>query len=1046
MKYSSEALSNAIRLLNQEQLKAVEQTEGPVLVIAGPGTGKTQILGARVGYILENTDTEPRNILCLTFTEAGAAAMRQRLASFIGPAAYDVRIFTFHGYCNRIIQENAEYFSDEKALQSADDIEKSEILREVINRIPKDSILKRWTGNIYFDLRNLDSFFQQMRKEAWTPEFIKSIVSQYLEKFKEDESNYYKRSGAGFQKGDFKQSAFDTLQRKFRRTTDAAELAPLYDAVKLEQGFYDYEDMILWVRDAFKNNAAILAEQQEQFHYILVDEYQDTNGAQNQLLDLLISGQESPNIFVVGDDDQSIYRFQGANVQNILDFNNQFSKIIQLVVLLNNYRSTKHIVESAKKLISHGQERLSNMIDSIDKNVRAAGRNMELEGKVQIRSYLNQIHEEAGLFVELQHLHNIGYNLSDVAVIYRKNKHAERIVQALASADIPYTIRREINALNEPIAKRIIELLKLIDSIYRNEAPTDWAFIPVLYLEAFAADPMDIQRILWQRTVDYKEGINNLPIYLQIGDRNWLDKAGVNAEPFLKIASVISSLLKVRAEKTVQVLFEKIIVLSGLLPQAIGQDSWTLQIITTLFDSIKNITEKKPHSEVSDILNHWQILQEESIGLPVQQVFGAQNAVNFITAHSSKGLEFKKVFVLYCTKDSWEKKGAPTGFSLPPLLDTVDDKPSEKEEERRLFFVAITRAEQELVCSYHIEKLNGKPEEPTRFIEEMKADNHFEINAVPIQLPVATVEDFVKRLYYEPVRIEMELLDHFKIDRVLEHFHLNVTALSKFLRCPLSFYFENILRIPSARTASAGYGSAIHESLNSLFAHWNKTKKLDYNVLWSAFEKSMMKFRSHFTDEEFARYMDLSKLNMPKYLAARIEEWKRPEIVLSEVPIKQAALGEIPLSGTLDKLELIDGMWKVTDYKTGNAKYALEHAKRPNAKNINGGDYWRQVVFYSILMREDSKSPRKMDIGVMDFIMPDEEGVFAQTIFDISTEEIQIVEEQIRDTWSKIKAHDMARGCNDKDCNWCKFVKNRKLYKADLPENALYLPGDEEED
>lgn len=316
-----QAFDEALGMLNQQQFDAVKQTEGPIMVMAGPGTGKTQLLGVRVGYILQNTDAKAHNILCLTFTNAGAVSMRSRLLSFIGPEAYNAHIYTYHAFCHSVIQDNIEYFGGYRELQLISDIEQIEILNQIIDELPKESLLKRFKGDLYYDRNNLLKLFSTMKQENWKSDMVDKNIADYEIEMREDESMIYKNSRKGkWEKGDFKQAAFDKFMEKYRKTKEAVALLGKYDQLLYERQRYDQQDTILFVIDAFEKNENLKLDYQERYKYILVDEYQDTNGSQNDLVFLLSDYWEKPNLFVVGDDDQAIYRFQGANMTSLTDF------------------------------------------------------------------------------------------------------------------------------------------------------------------------------------------------------------------------------------------------------------------------------------------------------------------------------------------------------------------------------------------------------------------------------------------------------------------------------------------------------------------------------------------------------------------------------------------------------------------------------------------------------------------------------------------------------------------------------------------------------
>jgi ATP-dependent DNA helicase UvrD/PcrA len=347
--------------LNEKQRLAVDTIEGPVMVIAGPGTGKTQILASRIGKILLETDASPGNILCLTYTEAGVVAMRKRLLHFIGPDAYKVNLFTFHAFCNEVIQDNLSLF-EKTSLDPISELEKIELFKKLIDSFPKNHLLKRYRGDVYFEIHNLDRLFSTMKKEGWSPSFINQKIDEYLADLPNRDEFIYKRRYKDFNAGDLKRDKIAEEKEKMEKLRAAVNEFDPFQQLMRRHDRYDFDDMINWVIKAFEENKNLLADYQERFLYILVDEYQDTSGTQNKIVELLINYWERPNVFVVGDDDQSIYRFQGANVENMLAFTETYKDDLLKVALVNNYRSVQPILDTSKTLIDRNNERLINKL------------------------------------------------------------------------------------------------------------------------------------------------------------------------------------------------------------------------------------------------------------------------------------------------------------------------------------------------------------------------------------------------------------------------------------------------------------------------------------------------------------------------------------------------------------------------------------------------------------------------------------------------------------------------------------------------------------
>jgi DNA helicase-2/ATP-dependent DNA helicase PcrA len=463
-KYNQNFLS-ALEKLNENQLKAVNQTEGPVLVIAGPGTGKTQILAARIGNILLKTDTLAHNILCLTYTDAGAVAMRKRLFEFIGPEAYRVNIYTFHAFCNDIIQENLDYFG-KLELEAISDLERMELFRKLVDSFGSNHPLKRFRGDVYYEVSRLQNLFSVMKREDWSAAFIQKKITEFIEMIStcDEGSEYYSiykytKKYKDKQAGDFKPT-FTTMVENMEKLQAAVLEFPKYQELMKHANRYDFDDMIIWVLEAFKDDDQFLINYQERFQYILVDEYQDTSGSQNELINFLISYWDQPNIFVVGDDDQSIFRFQGANIQNIEAYNLQYAQYLYRVMLTDNYRSTQSILDISRILISNNRERIQ--LPGLSKHLIAKNEALlNLSITPEINAYPTQFHEFAAITHEIENLIKEGTPAEEIAIIYKEHKSGEELARYFKIKGLPINTKRKVNILSEPFGKKIINIFTI---------------------------------------------------------------------------------------------------------------------------------------------------------------------------------------------------------------------------------------------------------------------------------------------------------------------------------------------------------------------------------------------------------------------------------------------------------------------------------------------------------------------------------------------------------------------------------------------------------
>ncbi|MEO7801448.1 MAG: ATP-dependent helicase, partial [Ginsengibacter sp.] len=444
-RYQIERYSIEYNRLNEQQKRAVDTIEGPVMVIAGPGTGKTQILSARIGKILLNTDTQPQNILCLTYTDAGVIAMRKRILEFIGADAYRVNIYTFHAFCNDVIQDNLSLF-EKTALDPISDLQRIDLFKQLIDSFPKNHPLKRYRGDVYYEINNLQSLFSTMKREGWKPEFINDRINAYLQALPERSEYIAKRATGNFKKGDVRLDKISEEAERMEKLRAAVNEFDNFQQFMRKNNLYDFDDMINWVIKVFEENPNVLLRYQEQFLYILVDEYQDTSGTQNRLVELLINYWDKPNVFVVGDDDQSIYRFQGANVENMLGFANNYKSDLLTVVLTNNYRSTQGILDVSKTIIDRNNDRLIKQIEGLTKDlVSSDSRISTLTHKPIIHRYETQRQEMIGITQRIDQILSEGIAPDKIGIIYKENKYGEELTQYLKLKKIPYYNKRSLN-------------------------------------------------------------------------------------------------------------------------------------------------------------------------------------------------------------------------------------------------------------------------------------------------------------------------------------------------------------------------------------------------------------------------------------------------------------------------------------------------------------------------------------------------------------------------------------------------------------------------
>lgn len=1035
--------------LNDEQRSAVDQLEGPVMVIAGPGTGKTQILSARIGKILLTTDASPENILCLTYTDAGAIAMRKRLLSFIGSEAYKISIATFHAFCNEVIQDNL-YAFQKNTLDPVSDLERIELMRKLIDAFDANHPLKRFKGEIYYDINNLLHLFSTMKREGWTSAYLNEKIDNHLEEITtEDESSpYFKKyrylvNRGTKKKGDFK-ATYKEMVARLTKTKAAVNEFDNYQRLMHESGLYDFDDMINWVIAAFSSNEDLLRLYQERYQYILVDEFQDTSGTQNKIVELLIEFWDNPNVFVVGDDDQSIFRFQGANIENMESFAGKFTETIKTVVLTKNYRSTQPILDASMRLIDNNNDRLIKKLPALTKDLTASNTSInQIKVQPKLFSYASPMHEMVGITEKIARLIEEGVKPGKIAVLYKENSYGSEIAGFLKVKKIPYYSKRSENLLHIPFAVKIIQLLRYINLELDVSYGGDALLFEILHYDWFDIPPIEIAKVSVEVSNNkFKDKTASIrkEIFQKSNPVNRTLFDSQEESVFKKASDAIENLIASVSNVTLVMLVEKLVEHTGLINYIMQSEDKIrlMKILTAFFDFVKAYAKRNPLATLNSLILTIDTMEKEKITIPVVEVTGNESSVNLLTAHGSKGLEFEHVFLVSSVSSLWEKKNkARRGFVMPENLYETNDvaeteKAKELEETRRLFYVAMTRAEKGLEISYPLKDNAGKDLEPSMFIQEVMQEEVIE-EIIPCVVNDELIADYQILYYLENKSPEIASVEEDFIKPLLEKFVMNATALNAYLDCPLKFYFNNLVRIPAAKNESMEFGSAVHFALQSLFEKMKKNNEVfpSADIFLSDFTWYLNRNRENFTAESYERALLYGEKILPPYYEKNIAQWNK--VVSVERNIRNVVVNGVPLKGKLDKLEFSGRDVNVVDYKTGKYKNAKSKLKAANihaekeADNL-GGDYWRQAVFYKILVDNDPSNNWHVISTQFDFIEPDEEGAYHRDKIVISPDDIDIVKNQITESWQKIQNGEFKKGCGKPDCSYCNFVKNNSLF------------------
>lgn len=1024
--------------LNEAQKLAVDTLEGPVMVIAGPGTGKTEVLGMRIANLLRSdAQIAPHEILCLTYTDEAAHNMRKRLSSIVGLAAQKVNIFTFHGFCNSIIQNHGEYFGYRQS-EPISDLEKMELLHQMLDKLPMDHPMYRVGKSTYFDTKNLIDFFGEMKKENWNSQTIKNAAEAHIADLPNQEKYIYKNSRGNNKKGDLKVNEIEKEKEKMQKTCAAADLFDAYNKGLQAMHRYDYADMLLWVIEAFKKGDYLLQHYQERFQYILVDEFQDTNGAQNEILNLLTSyWGEDANIFVVGDDDQSIYEFQGARIHNIAEFYEKYKSKINTIVLTENYRSSPAILAKAMMSIEYNQERLINKLAylNLDKKISSALPRFKDEVLIpepKILCYPNPAQEIVGVVNEIEQLLAQGTTPDSIAVLFSQFKIAVPLIDLLERKQIEYQCSRSLNVLEETIPRQISRILQYLDKESKKPYSGEQDLFQLMHSPYFEIAPDDIAVLsLYLSSKEAKE--KNIRYWRQLFAHEMI-LSNLNLRSLkgiLNLGRLLDQWIQQMQVLRMPILIEKIVYETGMVNWMLQSEDAAMQtmILQSYFAFVASVC--KVDTRISDFLGIIDTMRSENIAVPVSKISKSEKGIKLLTIHSAKGLEFEHVYMIGLNDKYWERKSGGNGrFALPDSLTksttSKDESSSEVEVMRRLFFVGITRAKLHLSISFAESDNLGKGMKESCFVSEILGESPLQQKVIDNEILLADVRRMMAPV--EPVYIKT--LDRALIQNQIENFALSPSSLSKYLRCPITFYYEDILRTPVAENDSMAFGTAIHYALERAFLEMSKHPEKQFpssEDVVGYFRYKMREKEIAFTPLQYERRLEKGAQVIREYYEHNLGKFSK-EVQLEKW--LQGNIGNIPIKGKIDKIELLENnTCRVIDYKTGksNTPRSRENIESPNEKNgMLGGDYWRQMVFYKILMESQPFNRLEVIEGRFDYVEKAETD-FKTVIIPILPEDKALVQEQIQDTYVKVKNFAFDKGCGEPECTWCNFAKANQL-------------------
>ena len=629
--------------LNPKQKEAVLHTDGPLLILAGAGSGKTRVLTHRIAYLIDECGVNPWNIMAITFTNKAAGEMRERVDNLVGFGAESIWVSTFHSSCVRILRRHIENLGYTTSFSIYDSDDQKTLMRQVFKTLDIDTK--------QFKERSVLAAISSAKDKLITPE-------EFL-------------LNAG---GDFREKKTGEIYKEYQKQLK-------------KNNALDFDDLIVKTVELFQNNPQILDYYQERFRYIMVDEYQDTNMAQFKLVSLLASKYR--NLCVVGDDDQSIYRFRGADIQNILSFENTFPGTM-VIKLEQNYRSTQNILDAANEVIRHNFGRK-------DKTLWTANG----EGDKILFKQFDTAKDEADFVV--RQIRDSGYSYQDQAVLYRTNAQSRLLEERCIFYNVPYRLVGGVNFYQRKEIKDILAYLKTIAN-----GVDDLSVIRIINVPKRGIGATTIGRV----TAFASE--HSMSFYDTLKEAKQIPGIGKAAE---KISRFIAQMEAFRAmayseEYSMKDLIGHILEDTGYEEEL--QEEGEIEAQTRLENIEELINKAAAYEEDSEHPTLDEFLEQVALVADIDNVDDTEDRVTLMTLHSAKGLEFPKVYLV----------GMEDGL-FPGMMSIMSGDKTEMEEERRLCYVGITRAKKELVLTAARQRMiNGETRwsKPSRFINEIPSN------------------------------------------------------------------------------------------------------------------------------------------------------------------------------------------------------------------------------------------------------------------------------------------------------------------------------------
>lgn len=969
------------RKLNLAQTTAVEYIQGPLLIVAGAGTGKTTVITSKIFHLIKAGLAKPEEILALTFNDKAALEVQNRLDSMLDIGYADIQVSTFHAFCQRILESHAIDIGYSNQFKLLTETAAWLLIRRNLPKFNLDYY--RPLGNPMKHVHELLKHFSKCKDELISPE-------QYLE----------------FAEGTAKESGTVNLEEK-NRMTELANVYHVYNQLLLDNARFDFGDLIAYTVKLFQTRPVILKKFQAKYKYILVDEFQDVNWAQYQLVQLLAG--DNAQLTVVGDDDQSIYAFRGASVSNILRFKIDFPKAYE-VVLNENFRSNQKILDAAYTSIQNNNpDRLEVKLE-VNKKLKSARGKGGKESVVHLHAAT--LDEEVdSVITEIERLKQIDTKTAwdDFAILVRANNHAEPFLNRLEARGIPYEFLSSSGLYRQPIVLDAVNYLKILEN--HHESTAVFRLLGLPFLQFKENDLQKLTSTAKKKAITYYEALKRSA---EIG----LSKEG--SEIAKKLIAVVHDGMKLsRQEKPSVVLYGFLEAIGYLQYLTTQEEAGNREVIRQIyhlkqfFEFIAEFETVNPGTNVSEFLEHFNLLLEAGEKGQLYQPTDTPDSVNIMTVHAAKGLEFKYVFIVNLVEERFPTRAKGDGIEIPVELvkEQLPEGDSHYQEERRLFYVAMTRAKDRLYFTSASDYGGARAKKLSRFLSELG----YKIEEATTKPARGVIVKEKKKL----PQIKGEFV--FELPRAF-----SFSQIRSYETCPYQYKLAHILNIPVKGNASFSFGTTMHSTLQAFYLRIQELNSAQQTSLFDTPKKAVQPAHTAIkapSIEELLALYDQSWLSdwyrdpkqredyyhkgkeiLKTFYKSHEDNWTIPVNLESWFKIK---VGDYLMHGRIDRIDkLPDGTLEIIDYKTGKSKEKLTSEDK------------EQLLIYQIAVEQ---LPEYYNVGkpskLTFYYLNDE----IKTSFIGESKELEKLTAKLSETIDRIHAKDFKATPSQFACEHCDF-------------------------